>query len=207
MRMMFFACVCATPALIACGCGSGITPPSKLSTKVSSPRSTAEVTLTEGTVANLDTAVKEIEKEVILIEFWSLVTEPSPDLALANNSRGGDQQARGATLGKDKVAWYGMRKAQYLAQKYEGYFLRVIAVNVDGLGKKDEVLKYLKGHDARHVTNFILKDNPSHFAERYGFNGKVPHQIVFGRNGNKVWATGDPLSGTLDDLLFHELDK
>ena len=94
-----------------------------------------------------------------------------------------------------------------MAQKYEGYFLRVIAVNVDGPGKKDEVLKHLKSHDARHVTNFILTGDPSKVTERYGFNGKVPYQMVFGRNGNKVWATGDPLPGTLDDLLFHELDK
>ena len=204
MRLLLFACV---SAMIMSGCGKVTTPSTTLPTTVSVPRSTAEVTLTEGTVAELDRAVKDTEKAVVLVEFWSLATEPSPELSLASNTRGGDQQVRGPSLGKDKVAWHGIRKAQYMAHKYEGYFLRVIAVNVDGPGKKDEVLKHLKGHDARHITNFVWKDDPSKVAERYGFNGKVPHQIVFGRNGSKVWATGDPLSSTLDDLLFNELDK
>lgn len=207
MRLLFFACVFAMPLLFASGCGKGTTSAGVTPSNTSSPRSTTEVTLSEGTVADLDRAVKDAEKAVVLVEFWTLASEPSPELSLAANTRGGDQQVRGATLGKDKVAWHGIRKAQHLAHKYEGYFLRVIAVNVDGPGKKDEVLKHLKSHDARHVTNFIWKDDASKVAEQYGFKGKVPHQVVYGRNGNKVWATGDPLPGTLDDLLFQELDK
>jgi hypothetical protein len=100
-----------------------------------------------------------------------------------------------------------VRKAEYLAMKYEGYLLRVILVNVDGPEKKDEVLKFLKDRNALHVTNFAWKGDPAAAADRYGFTGKAPHQAVFGRNGSRVWATGEPLPGTLDVLLFRELDK
>jgi hypothetical protein len=208
MRVSPFVCLIAMPLLIATGCSSGKAPTSSLPTKKgNAPRETTEVILTEGTLTDLDQAVKDTDQAVVLVEFWTLATEPSSELSLANNSRAGIQQARGPSLGKDKVAWHGIRKAQFMAQKYEGYFLRVIAVNMDGVAKKDEVLKHLKSHDARHVTNLIWKDDAPKAAERYGFNGKVPHQIVFGRKGDKVWATGDPLATTLDDLLFTELDK
>jgi hypothetical protein len=207
MRLPWIAVAMAMPLVISAGCGKVAGPSSAAPTKSSSPKVPVEVTLTEGTVADLDRAVKEVDKAVVLVEFWSLATEPSPDLSLAANTRGGDQQARGASLGKDKVAWHGMRKAEYLAHKYEGYFLRVISVNVDGPGKKDEVLKYLKTHDAKYVTNNLWKDTPTAASAQYGFKGTVPHQVVFARNGNKVWTTGDPLPGTLDDFLFHELDK
>ena len=83
----------------------------------------------------------------------------------------------------------------------------MILVNVDGPAKKDEVLKFLKDRDARHVTNIAWKGDAAAAAERYGFTGKAPHQALFGRNGKRVWATGEPLPGTFDDLLFQELDK
>ncbi len=100
-----------------------------------------------------------------------------------------------------------MRKGEFLGLKYRDYFLRVILVNVDGPAKKDEVLKFLKDCNALHVTNIAWTGDPDAAAERYGFTGKAPHQAVFGRNGNRVWATGEPLTDTLDNLLFVELDK
>jgi hypothetical protein len=85
--------------------------------------------------------------------------------------------------------------------------LRVILVNVDGPEKKDEVLKYLKENDVRHVTSLAWKGDPKAAAEKYGFSGKVPHQALFGRNGKRVWTTGEPLESSFDSLIFITLDK
>jgi hypothetical protein len=206
MRGLSFASVLAALLFVA-GC-SGPTPPAGPPSGAAGPKLPTEVTLTDGGVADIDRAAKDTENAVVLVEFWSVASEPSPELALVANSRTGDGQARGATLGKDKVAWHGVRKAEYLGAMYGGHFLRVILVNGDGPGKKDEALKYLKDHDARHVTNFAWKDDPAAAAERYGFTGKAPHQALFGRKGSRVWATGEPLpAGTLDTVILLELDK
>lgn len=204
MRGLLFATVFAVPLGFVVGCGGATPPPPAANANPTEP---TEVTLTEGGVADIDKAAKATKKAVVLVEFWSLATEPSPDLALAANTRGGIQQARGDSLSKDKVAWHGIRKAEFLGLKYEGFQLRVVSVNVDGPGKRDEVLKHLKTHEAMHVTNLALKDEPAVVAERYGFKGKAPHQVVYGRNGSRVWMTGEPLTMPLDDLLFQELDK
>lgn len=211
MRTSLFSVVFALPLVVAAGCGSGKTaaPPGVPAAGEVRAFPPAEATLVEGGVAEIDRAVQEAKNAVVLVEFWTLATEPSPDLALAANTRGGIQQVRGQTFGNDKVAWRGMRKAEYLAHKYEGYFLKVVSVNVDAADRKDDALKHLKLHDAKYVVNFSWKDNPNAAAERYKFLGKAPHQVVFGRNGKIVWATGEPLppNQTLDDLIFHELDK
>lgn len=200
MRGLLFAGVFVASLAFAAGCGrpaeppaapAGFTPP-------------AEVTLTDGGVDDIDRAAKDTKDAVVLVEFWTMASEPPADFALATNSRGGDGQAKAAAVGKNKVAWHGVRKGEYLGGKYGGYFLRVILVNVDGPEKKDEVLKFLKDRDARHVTNIAWKGGP---ADRYGFTGKAPHQAVFGRKGDRVWMTGEPLEGTLDGLIFKELDK
>jgi hypothetical protein len=218
MRVSLFVSLFAASLAFAAGCGKKETSPaggaSGSKEKAGGDAAAAkvrkvptEVTLTEGGVADIDRAAKETEKAVVLVEFWTMATEPSAALALVADTRGGDRDVRGEMLGKDKVAWHGVRKAEYLGMKYGGHFLRVIAVNVDGPGKRDEVLKFLKDHDARHVTNFAWKDDPAAAADRYGFTGKAPHQVVFGRNGRRVWATGEPLPETFDDLIFQELDK
>lgn len=206
MRGLLFAGVFTAPLAFAAGCGGGSGSGGGQPPGEHHPAPT-EVTLTDGGVAEIDRAAKETKDAVVLVEFWTMATEPSPDLALAANSRGGSNQVKGDTLGKDRVAWHGVRKAEYMGHKYEGYFLRVVLVNVDGPEKKDDVLKFLKERDARYVTNFVWKGNPAEAAARYGFTGKAPHQAVFGRNGNRVWMTGEPLKGTLDDLIFTELDK
>jgi hypothetical protein len=206
MRGVLFAGVFAVPLVFAAGCtrsgstggeskdGGGLKPP--------------EVSLTDGGVAEIDRAAKDTKDAVVLVEFWTMATEPPPDLLLSAYSRAGDLQKKGPTPGKDKVAWHGVRKAQFMGLKYEGHFLRVILVNVDGPGKKDEVFKFLKDHDARHVTNFAWTGDPAAATAKYGFTGKAPHQALFGRNGSRVWVTGEPLPvGTLDDLIFQELDK
>jgi hypothetical protein len=165
------------------------------------------VTLTDGGVAEIDVASQQTKDAVVLVEFWTMASEPSADLALSSNYRAGDKQSKAPTIAKDKVAWHGVRKAEYVGLRYESYFMRVILVNVDGPAKKEEVLKFLKDRDAKHVTNIAWNGDVAAAAERYGFTGKAPHQALFGRNGKRVWATGEPLAGTFDDLLFQELDK
>jgi hypothetical protein len=207
MRGLSFAGVLAALLFVA-GCGGPTPPAVGGGPTAGGPKLPTEVTLTDGGVADIDRAAKDTENAVVLVEFWTVASEPSPELALVANSRTGDGQARGATLGKDKVAWHGVRKAECLGMMYGGHFLRMILVNVDGPGKKDEVLKHLKDHDARHVTHFAWKDDPAAAAERYGFTGKAPHQALFGRNGRRVWASGKPLpAGTLDAVILLELDK
>jgi len=207
MRVLLFAGVSIAPLFIATGCGGGPAPASSGAAGVAGARSTAEVTLTDGGIAEIERAAKDTKDAVVLVEFWSMASEPSPDLALVSNNRGDDNQVLGETLAKEKVAWHGVRKAEHLAMRYEGHFLRVILVNVDGPGKRDEVLKFLKDRDARHVTNFMWTGDPASAAERYGFTGKAPHQTVFGRKGSRVWTTGGPIPKTFDDIIFAELDK
>jgi hypothetical protein len=205
MRGLLFAGVFVVPLVFAVGCGRGTATTPKPAGLAAPPPT--EVTLTEGGVAEIDRATKDTEKAVVLVEFWTLASEPSPDLGLASHTRAGAYQEKGKSLGKDDVAWHGVRKGEYLAAKYREFFLRVVLVNVDGPEKRDEVLKFLKTHDARHATNFAWKGDPAPAAERYGFTGKVPHQVLFGRNGQRVWTTGEPLATTLDDLIFQQLDK
>jgi hypothetical protein len=219
MRVLMFVSLFAASLVFVAGCG-GKSAPAGGASDGKEPaggdpaagkvrKVPTEVTLTDGGVADIDRAAKDTEKAVVLVEFWTMATEPSADLGLVSNTRGGDGQTRGQTLGKDKVAWHGVRKAEFLGMRYGDHLLRVILVNVDGPEKKDEVLKFLKDHEALHVTNFVWKDAPGAAAERYGFTGKAPHQAVFGRNGKRVWATGEPMPGpgSFDSLIFVELDK
>jgi hypothetical protein len=201
MRGLFFAGLIVSLLVIGAGCrrtGPSAGP---------GPKTPLEVSLSEGGVGDIDTAAKQTPKSVVLVEFWSMASEPPADLALALNTRAGDKQQKAEPLGKDKVAWHGVRKAEYLATMYEGNVLRVVLVNVDGPEKKDEVLKFLKDRDVRHVKNIHWNGDTAAATQQFGFTGKVPHQVVFGRNGNRVWATGEPLPGTFDDLIFQELDK
>ena len=217
MRALLFGSLVAASLGFAAGCGGKPAPAGGASGGEKAGGDGAanvrkvptEVTLTEGGVADIDRAAKDTKDAVVLVEFWTMANEPSADLALVSNTRGGDGQSRGQTLGKDKVAWHGVRKAEFLGMRYGEHLLRVILVNVDGPEKKDEVLKFLKEHEALHVTNFIWKDAPGAAAERYGFTGKAPHQAVFSRNGKRAWATGEPMPGpgSFDSLIFVELDK
>jgi len=208
MRGVLFAGVFATLLVFVVACSRKSAPSgSEPSGGGGVFKAPTEVVLTDGGVADIDQAAKDTKSAVVLVEFWTMGSEPPADLKLATNYRAGDKQNRAEPLAKDKVAWHGVRKAEHLGVSYGGALLRVILVNVDGPGKRDEALKFLKQYDARHVTNIAWTGEPAAAAERYGFTGKAPHQALFGRNGNRVWATGEPLQGTLDDVIFQELDK
>jgi hypothetical protein len=211
MRGLLFAGIFVASIMFAAGCGGGkggtASEQAKEEPKPSGPKPPPEVTLAEGGVPEIDRAAGDTKKAVVLVEFWSMASEPSPNLMLAASGRGGGDGESQATVKKDKVAWHGVRKAEFMAWKYEGYFLRVIMVNVDGAAKKDEVFKFLKERDAKHLTNILWTGDQAAAAEKYGFTGKAPHQVVFGRNGKRVWATGEPLTTTFDDVIFHQLDK
>lgn len=202
MRGLLLVGVVAAPLVLGTGCGGRSAPGGPPPGGGQPP---PEVTLTDGGVADVDRAAQETKNAVVLVEFWTMASEPSADLALASFARGGQGQVQGKTLGKDEVAWHGVRKAEHLGMRYGDMVLRVILVNVDGPGKRDEVFAFLKKHDARHTTNFAWKGDPAD--NRYGFTGKAPHQALFGRDGKRVWATGEPLPGTFDDLFFKEIDK
>jgi hypothetical protein len=207
-----FSGVIVAPLVFVVGCGGGRAPAGGKAADRGGFQVPTEVVLTEGGVAEIDKATKDTENAVVLVDFWTIASEPSPDLALVGFSRTGDGQAKGQTLANNRVAWHGVRKGQFMGMKYEGWFLRVILVNVDGPAKKDEVLKFLKDHDARYVTNILWTGDPAAATERYGFTGKAPHQAIFARNGKRVWITGEPYPGdpplkSLDDIIFQELDK
>src|SRR5262245_2141325 len=106
MRVLFFAGVLVVPLSIAAGCGGRQTPSTGGAADGAVPRQTSEVTLTDGGVAEIDRAAKDTKNAVVLVEFWSMATEPSPNLSLVGNTRGEDNQVLGEALGKDKVAWH-----------------------------------------------------------------------------------------------------
>lgn len=197
----------ASLTTIAVGCNGSTTNATK-PPAVNNPKPEKVVALKEGNVKEISEAAAEIKDAVVLIEFWSTSTEPANNLALVSNSRGGgiedNQQNKFA---KDKVAWHGIRKAQYMAQKYEGYFLKVVSVNIDGEDKKEDVLKHLNTYEARHVTSILLNGDVEAVKAKYGYNGKAPYQVVLSRKGEKVWSTGENLVTNLDSLIFAELDK
>lgn len=208
----WYRCAFLLTFTVLIGCDSNSTAPNKkyVTAPAQSPAPPdPEVRLVEGTVEEIEKAVQSHKDCVVILEFWSSKSEPSSELRMAADARTGIQQSKAPTLPNDKVAWHGIRKAQFMAHKYEGYFLRVVAVNVDGLDKKDATLEYLKKQDAKHLTSFVLKD-PAAAKEKFGFTGTTPHQVVFNKKGEKVWMTGEKMPSnfkTMDDLIFITMDK
>ncbi|MBX9582126.1 MAG: hypothetical protein K2X87_17615 [Gemmataceae bacterium] len=198
MRATAWAAAWAAVAALAAGCGGGEKTPGPGANRpggqpTGAPKlPTGE--LKDGTAADLDAFLKDNKSFVVLYEFWSV----------------GDPGAA------DRVAKVDKHYLENL-----GYGLRTAAVCVDDPGKRAEAEKLLKDKDVR-AANFFLTDKAAPgLAEKYGFAGQTPHQVVFARSGDRVWKTGDPLPQVTGPggkaeasperkfqvLVFQELDK
>lgn len=186
------------------------------------PPTPQSVELTDAKLADLDKRVADDKGQVVHVEFWSLATEPPPDLPTTDRPSGPGKGAESKPDAKAKVARHGMPRADGMMGRYGGYGLTIIGVNTDPPEKRAEVLKYLQDKDARFVVHYFWTDATpeakAKLAEKYKFAGTPPHQVLIGRDGGRVWATGEPLpdrviqgqqikTGNLDELTFAELDK
>ena len=111
MRVLLFVSLFAASLVFAAGCGGKSAPAGGASGGEKAGGDPAagkgrkvptEVTLSDGGVADIDRAAKETDNSVVLVEFWTMANEPSADLALVSNTRGGDGQSRGRRWGRTR---------------------------------------------------------------------------------------------------------
>ncbi|HJZ58690.1 MAG TPA: TlpA disulfide reductase family protein [Gemmataceae bacterium] len=148
------------------------------------PKGKIEITVAEKTDA-LDAAVKSNKGKVVVIDFWATWCAPC------------------------------VKKFPHLVelhQKYADKGLVCVSVSLDDLEDKGKALDFLKEKGAT-FPNFLLsvsgKEEDKKLEERYGLRGAIPHMVVFGRSGEKVWsATGEKTTPKeLDELIEAELAK
>ncbi|MDB5311585.1 MAG: hypothetical protein JWO38_5787 [Gemmataceae bacterium] len=143
------------------------------------------VTLVEGRYADFDRVVRENKGSVVAVDFWA--------------TRCGPCRERFPHLVD-------------LDSKYADFGLVCISVSLDESEDKDSVLRFLKKQRAK-FANFLwtprTREDGKDFAERYRYGGGIPHMVVFGRNGERVWTSAEerlPPVG-VERLIKDELDK
>jgi hypothetical protein len=93
-------------------------------------------------------------------------------------------------------------------KKYKDKGLVCVSVSLDPKGKedkydKDAVLKFLRDKGAA-FPNFVLlgyQADEEKVAKRFGLDGGIPFQALFGRDGKRVWHSEEK------ELKDEELDK
>ncbi|HEY1186420.1 MAG TPA: redoxin family protein [Gemmata sp.] len=147
-----------------------------------------DVTLTEVRVEGLEKAVAA-QKKVVLVDFWATWCGPCV---------------------KKFPHFVGLHK------KYSEKGLVCVSVSMDPKGKddkydKDQVLKFLKDKGAA-FPNFVLlgyRDDEEKITKRFGLDGGIPFQVLFGKDGKRVWNSEEKelTDAELDKLIEAELAK
>lgn len=147
------------------------------------------VAVTEVKYDELDKAVTAAKGKVVLVDFWA--------------------------------TWCGpcVKKFPHFVEthtKYKGKGLTCVSVSMDKEGPakeydKEKVLKFLKEKEAA-FPNYILldyKDTDAKITKRFGLDGGIPFQVLFGKDGKKVWDSEEKAlkNEELDKLIEAELAK
>ena len=139
-----------------------------------------------------------------------------------------DDLDKAITAGKGKVVlvdfwatWCGpcVKKFPHFVEtskKYKDKGLACVSVSMDKEGPakeydKEKVLKFLQEKEAA-FPNYILldyKDTDAKITKRFGLDGGIPFQALFGKDGKKVWDSEEKAlkDGELEKLIETELAK
>jgi thiol-disulfide isomerase/thioredoxin len=141
----------------------------------------AKIEVTEVKYDQLDKAVADQKGKVVLLDFWATWCAPCvkkfPHFVATQN-------------------------------KYKDKGLVCFSVSFDpdgpkGSYDKEKVLKFLTEKGAA-FPNFIVTDykqTDEKFSKRFGLEGGIPFQVLFGKDGKKVWDS------EAKELKDEEIDK
>lgn len=149
------------------------------------PGAKLPVDLLEARYDTLETVLQENKGSVVLVDFWATWCGPCVQ---------------------------SFPHVVELHKKYADKGLTVVSVSLDKPESREQVLEFLKTHDAT-FPNFIIakltRPEIEDFLKRFGDLSMIPHQVMFDKAGNKVWVNKeDPQSDAgLAKLIEKELVK
>lgn len=133
------------------------------------PREVDNPELIDATAADLDGFVAKHKGLVVTVDFWSVDDKASKERVV------------------EAVSYYDHHKT---------FGLRTAFVCVDPPAKREAAKAFLAKQEPM-FANLFVGDMAAGLADKYGFAGKVPHQVVFARDGSRAWKTGEVNPHTL----------
>lgn len=151
-----------------------------------------DVTVTDATHATLDAAIQAHKGDVVLVDFWATWCPPCVE---------------------------GFPHLVGMHRKYAARGLACVSVSLDRPAAGPDVRAFLRDQGAAfenfHWKTYREKDERKAFEEHFRFEGSIPHQVLYGRDGKLVWdSAGEPLTDRgpaeyarrLDELVRRLLD-